>query len=67
VVDGLAGLSLGVCAYISNMDLPLRARKCSEGLLRGNCNHFAVAADKMPCVGDGLDGLSLCVCMCIYI
>jgi hypothetical protein len=58
------------CIYIyiqSNMDLPLCAHKCSESLVRGNCNHFAVTADKVPCVVDGLAGLSVCVCVCVYI
>jgi hypothetical protein len=49
------------------MDLPLWARKCSEDLVRGSCNHFAVIADKWPCVLDGLAGPSMCVRMCIYI
>jgi hypothetical protein len=49
------------------MDLPLWARKCIEGLVRGSCNHFALNADMWPCVLDGLAGLSLFVSMCIYI
>jgi hypothetical protein len=44
------------------MDLPLWERKCSEGIMRGFCNHFAVTADKGPCGVDGLTGLSLGVC-----
>jgi hypothetical protein len=66
VVDGLAGLSLCVCVYvfvhISNMDLPLWARKCSECLVLGNRNYFVLNA-KGPSVVDGYAGLSLCVCV----
>jgi hypothetical protein len=47
--------------------MPLWARNCSEILVRGNCNHFTVTAEKGPCVVDGLVGLSLCVCVYIYI
>jgi hypothetical protein len=57
--------------------MSLWARKCNEDLVLGSCIHFAVTADKRPCVVDGFDGLSLCgcvriyiyvcVCMCIYI
>jgi hypothetical protein len=69
VVHGLAGLSLGVCVcvFLCNMDLSLWARKCSESLVRGSCNHFSVTADKEWCVVDGLVGLSLCVCVCVYL
>jgi hypothetical protein len=37
--------------------------------LRGSCNHFAVTADKGPCVIDGLAGMFLCVCIyiCLYV
>jgi hypothetical protein len=47
--------------------MPLWARKCSEILVSGICNHFAVTADNEPCVLDGLAGLSVCVCGFIYI
>jgi hypothetical protein len=49
--------------------MPLWARKCSEGLVRGSCNYFAVTTEKGPCVIDGLAGLSLCVCVfvCVYV
>jgi hypothetical protein len=53
--------------------MPLWALKCSEILVRFSCNHFAVNADKGPCVVDGLAGLSLCVCIyicvcvCVYV
>jgi hypothetical protein len=83
VVHGLAGLSLCVCIYIyicvcvyvyiyiyiykSNMYLPLWARKCNEFLVHGCCNHFAVTADKGPCVVHGLAGLSVCIRVCTYI
>jgi hypothetical protein len=63
-----------VCVYVYiyikiSMDLPLWARSCSECLVRGSCNHFAVTADKVPCVVDGHAGLSVCMCVyiCIYI
>jgi hypothetical protein len=49
------------------MDLPLWSRKCSEILVRGRSNHFAVIADKGPCGVGGLSSLSLYVCVCIYI
>jgi hypothetical protein len=51
------------------MYLPLWARYCSESLVRFSCNHFAVTANKLLSVVDGLAGLSLCffVCICIYI
>jgi hypothetical protein len=69
VVHGFAGLALCVCVYvflcISEMDLALWARKCSESLVRGSCNYFAVTANKGPCVVHGHDGLSLCVCLCV--
>jgi hypothetical protein len=66
-MDLLASLFVCVCVYvyISNMDLPLLSRKCSEGPVRGICNHFVVNADKKPCVVDGLAGLILCVCVYI--
>jgi hypothetical protein len=55
----------------SNMDLPLWVRKWNKYLVRGCCNHFAVTAEKGPCVVDDLAGLSLCVCvyicMCVYV
>jgi hypothetical protein len=53
--------------YIINMYLQLWAHMCSEILVRGNCNHFSVTADKGPGVFDGLAGLSLCVCVYVYI
>jgi hypothetical protein len=57
-----------VYIYIKcTMDLPLWARKCSDGVVRVICNHFAVAAEKRVCMVDGLAGLYLCVCLCIYI
>jgi hypothetical protein len=51
------------------MDLPLWSHKCSESLMRGSCNHFAVTAVQKQFVVDGLAGLSECVCVyvCIYI
>jgi hypothetical protein len=55
------------------MYLLLWARNCNECLGRGSCNHFAVTADTLLCVVDGLAGLSLCVyvyiyvCVCVYI
>jgi hypothetical protein len=49
------------------MYLPLWARKCSECVVRGSCNHFAVNADKLPCVVDGFSGMSLCVCVYIHV
>jgi hypothetical protein len=49
------------------MDLPLSSRNCSDGLLRGSCNHFAVTADKRLCMVDELAGLFLCVRVSIYI
>jgi hypothetical protein len=69
VEHGHSGMSVCVCVCvrlcISNMDLPQLARKCSECLVLGSCNHLAVIADKVPCVVDGLAGLSLCVCVCV--
>jgi hypothetical protein len=59
-----------ICIYLYleiNMDLLLWGRKCSEYLVRGICNHFAVTADKGPCVLYGFACLSLCVCVCVYI
>jgi hypothetical protein len=61
-----------VCMYIciynkTNMDQPLWVRKCREVLVRGSCNHFAVTADKRPCVLNGFAGLSLCVFVYMYI
>jgi hypothetical protein len=41
--------------------------KCSEVLVRGSCIHFAVTADKEPCVVDGLPTLSLYLCLYIYV
>jgi hypothetical protein len=69
VEHGLAGMSLCVClcVCISNMDLPMWARNCSESLVRGNCNHFVVTVNIRPCVVHALAGLSLCVCLYIYI
>jgi hypothetical protein len=49
------------------MDLPLWARKFSEGLVRGSCNLFAVTADKWPCVVLGHAFLSHCVSVYIYV
>jgi hypothetical protein len=68
-MDFVDCLCVCVCVYvyISNMDLPLWARKCNECILRGSCIHFTVTAGKGPCVLDGLAGLSLCVCVCVYI
>jgi hypothetical protein len=45
------------------MELPVWARKCGESPLHFRCLHFAVTADKKPCVLDGFAGLSLCVCV----
>jgi hypothetical protein len=61
-----------VCVYVhiyikSNMDLTFWSHKCSEILVRGSCNHFAVTADKGPCGVGGLSSLSLYVCVCVYI
>jgi hypothetical protein len=64
-MDLLACLCVCVCVYISNMDLQLWARKCNEVLLCGSSNHFAVTADKGPCVVHVLADLSLCVCVCL--
>jgi hypothetical protein len=36
-------------------------------LVRGSCNHFAIIADKWPCVVHGHAGLCLCVCIYIYV
>jgi hypothetical protein len=58
-------LSVSVC--ISNMDLPLWAHNCSELFMCVICNHFAVTAEKGPCVVLGLDGLSLCECECVFV
>jgi hypothetical protein len=75
VIDGLAGLSLCVCVcvclyvcvyvyiYLKYMEFPL----CSEVLVRGFLNHFAVNAHKGPCVVAELAGLSLCVFVFIYV
>jgi hypothetical protein len=49
------------------MDLTLWVRKSNESLVRGFCNHFAVTADKGPCVVDGFAGFSLCLCVCVYL
>jgi hypothetical protein len=49
------------------MDLPLWGFMCNEFLLRFSCNHFAVTAERGPCVVDTLAGRSLSVCVCIYI
>jgi hypothetical protein len=62
-MDLLACLCVGVCMCISNMELPLWARKSSESLVRVCYKHFAVTADKGPCVVHILDCFSLCVCV----
>jgi hypothetical protein len=53
------------------MDLLPSARKWFEILLGGSCNHFTLTADKMPCVVDGIAGLSVCayvyIFLCVYI
>jgi hypothetical protein len=80
VLNGLAGLSLClcVCVYIyvciyiyiyiyNNLDLSMWWRKSCECIVRGRCNHFAVNADKVPFVVNGLAGFSLCVCVCLCI
>jgi hypothetical protein len=52
------------------MDLPLCAHMSKVFLELGYCNHFAVTADKGTRVFDGLDGMSVCVCVyisvCVY-
>jgi hypothetical protein len=70
-MDLLACLCVCVCGCLSNMDLLLWARKCSESLMLGSCNKFAVTADKGPCLVHGLAGMPLyvcvCVCVCVYL
>jgi hypothetical protein len=40
---------------------------CIEVVVRDFCNHFDITANKGPCVVDGLAGLSLWVCLHVYI
>jgi hypothetical protein len=54
------------------MYLPPWARRWIEVLVSGSCNHFALTAEKGPCVVDGLCWpVFVCVyiyiCVCIYI
>jgi hypothetical protein len=49
------------------MYLPLWARKYSEGLVCCICKHFAAHADKGQRVVDGIVGLTLYVCVFVYI
>jgi hypothetical protein len=62
-------MCVSVYVYIYKLTWTCRycAPKCSEDLVRGSCNHFAVKADKGPCVVDGIGGLSVCVFIYIYI
>jgi hypothetical protein len=58
--------SVCVCVSITNMDLQLWSRKCTEILVRGSCNHFAVTSEKGPFVVHGFAGLSVFVCVCVF-